>query len=206
MPSEIPAGSKAPLSLIEENCHPGSGPVPEPADPRLDLLNGRIDRFGDGGGRLQLDCAQNPPQTRFDRPGSSRLDHGDIPTGVEVPLRTLAMIVSGTLLVPVRALEPPKWLMGQFQCDLPLFHLEVDLQNASGSGQVRQLFNEDLSLARREDLIHLPILHPTHTKFRSPKVRSLNKLRTIWPWFEDYFVRLCYFLFFSCTQTKPQQA
>jgi len=75
-------------------------------------------------------------------PGDTSLDHGDIPTSVEVPPLALAMIVGGALLVTFRAPKPPKWLMGQFQCDLHLFHLEVDFLNAPGSGQAKQLFVE----------------------------------------------------------------
>ena len=75
-------------------------------------------------------------------PGNTSLDRGDVPTGVEVPPLALAMIVGGALLVTFRTPEPPKWLMGQFQCDFRLFHLEVDLLNAPGSGQARQLFVE----------------------------------------------------------------
>ena len=75
-------------------------------------------------------------------PRNSGLDYGHVPTGVEVPPLTLAMIVGGALLVTYRAPKPPKWLMGQLQCDLHLFHQEVDLLNAPGSGQARQLFIE----------------------------------------------------------------
>jgi hypothetical protein len=75
-------------------------------------------------------------------PGNSGLDHGGVPTGVEVSPLALAMIVGGALLVPFRAPEPLKRLMGQFQCDLHLFHPEVDFLNAPGSGQAKQLFIE----------------------------------------------------------------
>ena len=67
-------------------------------------------------------------------PGNSGLDHGDIPTGVEVPPLTLAMVVGVALLVTVRVREPPKWLMGQFQGDLHLLDLEFNLLNAPASG------------------------------------------------------------------------
>ncbi len=75
-------------------------------------------------------------------PGNSGLDHGDIPTGVEVPPLTLAMVLGGAFPVTVRAPQPLKWLMGQLECDLHLFDLEVDLLNVPGSGQSRQLFIE----------------------------------------------------------------
>ena len=67
-------------------------------------------------------------------PGDVGLNHCDKSTGVEVPPLTLAMVVGGALFVTVRTLEPPIWLMGQFQGDLHLFDLEVDLLNAPGSG------------------------------------------------------------------------
>jgi hypothetical protein len=74
--------------------------------------------------------------------GNSGFNHRDIPTDIEVPPLTLAMVVGGAILVTVRAPEPPKWLIGQLQGDLHLLDLEVDLLNAPGSGQAKQLFIE----------------------------------------------------------------
>ena len=39
---------------MKEDCRPESGPISKPTSSRLDLLNRRVDRFGDGVGRLQL--------------------------------------------------------------------------------------------------------------------------------------------------------
>ncbi len=83
-------------------------------------------------------------------PGNTGLDHGDIPTGVKAPSLTLAMVVGGAILVTLRAPEPPKWLVGQFQCDLHLLDLEADLLNAPGSGQAKQLFIELFVLQNRK--------------------------------------------------------
>jgi hypothetical protein len=58
---------------VEEDCRSESGPISKPTSSRLDLLNRRVDRFGDGVCRLQLYRIQNSPQMCLDR--STNLNH-----------------------------------------------------------------------------------------------------------------------------------
>jgi hypothetical protein len=104
-------------------------------------------------------------------PRDTGLEHGDIPTGIEVSPLSLAVIVGGAFLVTFWTSEPPQWLMGQFQRDLHLFHLEIHLLNA----QTRQHFNKPLVLHERRSTIFPPI----HPKPGSPDVNRILYVRSI---------------------------
>jgi len=75
-------------------------------------------------------------------PGNPGLDPRGIPTGVEVPPRTLALVVVGAFRVIFLAPGPPEWLMSQSQGDPYLSHLVIHLFDVPGSGQAKPLFKD----------------------------------------------------------------
>jgi transposase len=92
-------------------------------------------------------------------------------------LLSLAMIVGGTLLVTFWTPEPPQWLMGQFQRDLHLLHLEIHLVDAPGSAQAKQLFEKFFVLHDRRILWTPSFFDPT--PYESPKPRNISVIGAI---------------------------
>ena len=118
-------------------------------------------------------------------PGNIGLDHGDIPAGIEVSPLSLSMIVGGAFLVTFWTPEPPQWLMGQFQRDLHLFHLEVHLLDAPGSTQAKQLLVKFFVLHDRRISWIPHFFTPTHTKVRSPVQTLGNAFPRVVPRYEQ---------------------